>query len=311
MSRRHEIGVGVLLLTAGAVLAWMAVQVGALRGPGRTVTVDVQMTDAAGLGPGAIASIAGVKVGRVEALRVDFDHAVATVTIDADADVRSDARFAVRARSVLGEKYLEITPVTRDAPLLQDGASVRIPEGQTEIDELVGTMGPLLGALDPEALRVLSAAVTADPERPSRMLADAETTVHNLSTASARLDGLLTEAEDTLASVRATADDARPVLERIDGVVADLDARIDAVSPERVPALLDEVAAAVRDGRAVIGRVDTATGRVDNLLQKAEAVTGDDIRRLMREEGVLIRFREKKVESGLPTPRQPIEPEAP
>jgi hypothetical protein len=93
--------------------------------------------------------------------------------------------------------------------------------------------------------------------------------------------------------------------------VADLDARIDAVPPERVPALLDEVAAAVRDGRAVIGRLDTATGRVDNLLQKADAVTGDDIRRLMREEGVLIRFREKKVDAGLPNPRQPIEPEAP
>lgn len=295
---------GVLLVGAGAVLAWMAVQVGALRGPGRTVSVEVHLSDAAGLTPGAVASVAGVQVGRVEDLRVDFDQAVARVTLDADAQVRADARFAVRARSVLGEKYLEVTPVTREAPLLADGAVVTIDSSQTDIDELVGTMGPLLGALDPAALRALSSAVTADPERPARILADTETAVHNLSVASERIDGLVDAAEDTLSSVRSAADDAGPVLARIDGAVAridttvaHLDERIEAVPPERIPALLDEVAAAVRDGRAVITRLDAASGKVDNLLDKADAITGEDIRRLLREEGVLIRFREKKVDA--------------
>lgn len=301
MSRRHEIGVGLLLLGATAVLAWMAVQVGALRGPGRVVTVEVVMRDAAGLSPGAVASVAGVQVGRVEALRIDFDHAVATVTLDADAQIRADARFAVRARSVLGEKYLEIKPVTREAPLLAEGAEVDIPAGQTEIDELVGTMAPLLGAVDPAAIEAVSRAITEDPQRPARMLAHAETTLAHTAAVSGRiderLDGLLDEAESTLQSVRAAADDARPVLARLDATVERLDARIAAVSPEQVPALLDEVAAAVRDGRAVIARLDAASGTMKTLLEKADAVTGDDIRRLMREEGVLIRFRERKVQA--------------
>jgi phospholipid/cholesterol/gamma-HCH transport system substrate-binding protein len=300
MSRRHEIGVGLLLLGATGVLAWMAVQVGALRGPGRVVTVEVVMSDAAGLSPGAVASVAGVQVGRVEALRVDFDRAVATVSLDAEAQIRADARFAVRARSVLGEKYLEITPVTREAPVLAEGAEVRIPEGQTEIDELVGTMGPLLGAVDPAAIQAVSRAITDDPQRPARMLASAEATLEHTAAVSGRLDerldGLLDEAAGTLQSVRATSDAARPVMARLDATVERLDARIAAVPPEQLPELLDEIAAAVKDGRAVISRLDAASGKVETLLNKADAVTGDDIRRLLRQEGVLIRFREKKVE---------------
>ena len=192
MSHRHEIGVGVLVLVAGGILAWMALRVGALDRPGDTVDVSVKMPDAAGLGPGAVVSIAGVPVGRVREVRLDGTLARAEIGIDPAAEVRTDATFAVRARSLLGEKYLAITPAppvegVPGASLLADGAVVEGVPPQVEADELLAAMAPVVEAIDPRALRVFSKAIQDDPDRVVRMLDDAETLLSNARVASVAL----------------------------------------------------------------------------------------------------------------------------
>lgn len=303
---RHEVGVGCLVLVAAGLLAFMALQVGAIRGPGETVEVAVLLDDAAGLSTGAVVSIAGVPVGRVEALEVDFDKARATVSLDADAQVRTDATVVMRARSVLGEKYLEIVPESRDAPLLRDGDTVTKTVGSLEIDQLVTRLGPLLDALDPDTLRKVGAALSTsleeDPERPARMLADAERALKNAADASEDFPALvddaratLGDARTTLASVERTSDQARPVLARADGTVQRLDALVASVPPEDVPALLDEVRAAVKEGRAVISRVDGGAADAAEILAELNGITEEDVRYWAREEGVLIRMKPKKI----------------
>lgn len=298
-SRRYEAGVGLLVLGALGLLAWMALQVGAISGPGEQVVVDVELPDAAGLSEGAVVSVAGVQVGRVQTLSVDFDRARARVALDVDAQIRRDARWGVRARSLLGEKYLEIAPVSRDAPPLQDGDAVVVAESQVEIDELVARMSPLLSAVDPEIVRdaatALAEAVRADPERPARMLADAERLLKNAADASEDLPELVAEGRATLADVRRVTADARPLLAKLEGSAERLDQILAAVPPEQVPAVLAELQAAVKEGRAVVQKLDGSTGDLAELLAKANAIDGEDIRRIAREEGVLIRFKPKKV----------------
>ena len=120
---RHEIGVGLLVIVAGGVLTFLALQAGAIRRLGDdSIHVSAIMPDVAGLSEGAAVSVAGVPIGRVDKMLVDFDVAKLQISIDVDAGIRSDAKVALRARSVLGEKYIEIIPQTRDAPLLaEDG----------------------------------------------------------------------------------------------------------------------------------------------------------------------------------------------
>lgn len=289
-----------LVLGALGMLVYMALQVGAITGPRETVDVEIVLTDAAGLGEGAVVAIAGVQVGRVGSMRVDFDRARAAVSLDARAGIRSDARFAIRARSVLGEKYLEVAPVGRDAPLLRDGDVIEVAEDQVEIDELVTRIGPLLASLDPEVVRgataALASAIQQDPERPARMLADAERALHNAAEASDALPALVGDARATLASVRRTSDDARPLLAQLEASATRLDTLLAGVPPEQIPATIAELQAAVREGRAVVEKLDGGAADLEELLHKANGVTDADLRRLLREEGVLIRFREKKVE---------------
>lgn len=291
MSRRHEIGVGVLVIVAGTILAWMAIRVGALRQPGDSVEIDVHMPDAAGLGPGALVSIAGVPVGRVESVGLDGVTARARVSMDPAASVRRDARFAIRARSLLGEKYLEVTPdPASTAPLLADGDHVEGVGAQVEADELVAAMAPVIEALDPAVVRAFSKAVAEDPDRIVRMLDDAETILANARVASDSLPVLVDEANRTLRQVRRTTRAAGPALARIEGASTRLDTLLAAVPPERLADTLTELQAAVRDGRAVLQRVDGSASDLQELLAKANRITRDDLDRFARARGVYVRF---------------------
>lgn len=297
MSRRHEIGVGLLLLGAVGILAFMALQIGAIRGLGDSVSVEVAFTDAAGLTEGAAVSVSGVQVGRVESLRVADGGALAALRLDADTGLRKDVRVAVRARSVLGEKYVELTPMSADAPLLADGDRLLSIGSPTEIDQLVTSLGPVVGALDPAALSVLTDALKQDPERVTRMLEDLERLLHNSADASERLPELLDRTGATLESVQRTSDEARPVVEHagrtldgVDGAVVRADALLASVEPADVEALVAELRAAAKEGRVVLEKVNKSSGKVDRLLDKADSFSREDWLRITQEEGILIRL---------------------
>ncbi len=291
MSRRHEVGVGVLVVVAGTILAWMAIRVGALRQPGDTVDIDVRLTDAAGLSAGAVVSIAGVPVGRVERVRLDGVAALASVSLDPVAAIRADARIAIRARSLLGEKYLEVVPDPQSqAPLLADGDRVEGVGAQVEADELVAAMAPVVQALDPAAVRAFSKAIADDPDRAVRMLDDAETILSNARVASETLPELVDEVQRTLRQVRATTRAAGPAIARIENASTRLDTLLAAVPPERLPEVLAELHAAVREGRAVLQRVDGSASDLQQLLAKANRITKEDLDRFARARGVYVRF---------------------
>jgi phospholipid/cholesterol/gamma-HCH transport system substrate-binding protein len=304
MSRRFEIGVGVLVLGAVGLLAYMALQIGAIRGLGEDpVEVVAIMDDVVGLSEGAVVAVAGVPVGRVASMTVDFDRARVGLSIDASAGVRNDARVVMRARSVLGEKYIELVPQTREAPLLKDGDELLHTEKTLEIDQLVTRMGPIIDAIDPKVLsrltQALSASLDEDPERPARMLADLERALHNLAQASDQLDPTLAETRATLTSVRRTSDAARPAIHKLEASVERVDELLAAVPPEQVPALLDDLSAAVADGRAVLVRLDRVSGTVEELVTKANSFDREDWLRITQEEGVLIRIKRRDVDAVL------------
>lgn len=306
---RYELGVGILVVVAGALLAFLALEAGAIRRFGDdTITVTALLPDVAGLSEGAAVSVAGVPVGRVDRLRVDFDRAELDLALDADAGIRKDAKVALRARSVLGEKYVELIPQSRDAPLLAAGDQLTADRASLEIDQLVTQLGPMLDAVDPEAVKALmgslNGAVTADPERPKRMLVDAEIALHNVVIATTALPALIADAHATLKVVRDTVTDARPLLSQLENTVVKLDDLVASVPPGQVPALIDEVTAAVKDGRAVLVKLDSASGGATTLLERVNGISREDILQVTQEEGVYIRLFPRAKEKVLANDRK-------
>lgn len=302
-SRKHELGVGLLLAGALVLLAFMSLQVGALSGLGqRRIEVRVLLSDAAGLSEGAAVKVAGVDVGEISKLGIEGDKALVIVQIDTAAGLRRDAVAQVRARSVLGEKYLAFEPRSSEAAPLVAGDVVAESLPQTEIDQLVNALGPVVAGLDTEALnatiQAVSRATADDPERLNRILKDSEEAVHNLAVASRELGPLSQEAQATLREVREVSRELRPVLRRADEAITRLDEASKGLpqTAEKVELLVDETRVAVADGRRLIGKVERSTGDLEAVLHNLKEIDKVELRRLLREEGILVRVRQSTVE---------------
>lgn len=301
-SRKQEIGVGILVLVAAVLLAVMSIKVGALAQVGDQLRVTVVLSDAAGLTEGAAVRVAGVQVGQVNGMGVDHDKARLDVTLSQDAGLRTDAKLQVRARSILGEKYLELTPQSKDAPLIADGAELSVPTPQTEIDELVNSLGPLVSAMDAEAMHLamerLGQALEDDPDQIARMLQNVDTILNNGAAASGDLDGMMSDTRETLGTLNQMVKDARPMLAKTDTVMGRIDSATEGLPKisEDVEVMVSDARAMVKDSHALLKRLEGSMDDMETVLENMSEIDKWELRRLLREEGILVRLKRSSVE---------------
>lgn len=306
-NRRNELLVGGLVLLAGLLFTWMAIQVGALKALGNSITVTARFDDAAGLVPDAAVKVAGVKIGAVRSLAVDFDEAVVTLVLDADAGIRSDVKAQVRARSLLGEKYVALVPKSRDAALLKDGGTIENTVPAIDIDDLLRSVGPLLSQVDPDdvavlvaaAGKVLEAAETEAPEmleRANRLLASLNDAAEIVPTLKAEVPAAVADLRTTARRLQGTIDTVDQLLGRADGLVTGVDGAVqdgDALIAE-LRAVVDELEPGLDDLRAAMEQSDEALAGIRAVLKNVEGLDAEAVRTLLREEGVLVRLRPPK-----------------
>jgi phospholipid/cholesterol/gamma-HCH transport system substrate-binding protein len=296
VSRREEVGVGLLLVGGLAATAFLALQTGALSSLGDQVEVVAEADDVAGLQQGSVVSAMGVPVGKVAAIELHGDTVKVYLALRPDAEIRSDARPRIRARSLLGEKYVALDPGSRTAPLAADGDELPSIPPQYEVDELVDALGDLLRSVDPAVLseigRSLAEALERDPERVWRMLEDLEGLLGNARTASEDLPMLVADARATLGAARVTlgtvdarAREAQETIARADAVLAKLDA-----AAEPMPATVAEARLALVEARGVIEKLDGATSELDQVLTNLEAFDVERIESMLRDEGIRVRL---------------------
>jgi phospholipid/cholesterol/gamma-HCH transport system substrate-binding protein len=90
--------------------------------------------------------ISGVEVGHIVSLKLNNEgHTQATVEIAARyAPIRSNMHVILRAKTLLGQSYMQLVPEGPRAPLLQDGG--RIPNSQVEpivtLDDILSLFTP-------------------------------------------------------------------------------------------------------------------------------------------------------------------------
>jgi phospholipid/cholesterol/gamma-HCH transport system substrate-binding protein len=91
--------------------------------------------------------ISGVNVGKVVSVGLDPRTGLARAVIEIDsrfAPRPADTRAILRAKTLLGETYIELSPGSRNAPKLEDGAT--IPNTQiaptVQLDQILSTFDP-------------------------------------------------------------------------------------------------------------------------------------------------------------------------
>ena len=94
------------------------------------------------LDKGAPVRMAGVRVGEVSAVNLQFDETLkknrvfVKVFLDRGTEVRDNYIFAIQGAYVLSEPHIEITPQVGENPLLKNGASLE-GVGPVQIDQLI------------------------------------------------------------------------------------------------------------------------------------------------------------------------------
>lgn len=99
-----------------------------------------EFTDASGLHRGNMVQVGGIRVGRVQDVSLEGDTVVVQFEVDNGVEFGTESQASVEVLSLLGEKYLELTPAG-EGQLDED---TRIPKERTQSAyDIVGVFGDL------------------------------------------------------------------------------------------------------------------------------------------------------------------------
>jgi phospholipid/cholesterol/gamma-HCH transport system substrate-binding protein len=151
-SKREQAAVGFFVLVAAALLIGTILAVsGAFSAGG--VRHHTYFKSAEGLTPGAMVRYAGMKAGKVEAVRVDPNDST-RIRIDLrvrpDIPVKTDSVAKISTLGALSDNYLEIGTGTKDGQLAAPDSELKSVESFG-----IGDLGDMIGGLTPVANQVL------------------------------------------------------------------------------------------------------------------------------------------------------------
>lgn len=307
---RTHIGLGLFVVGTVGLLIWLAQSIGALGGGGGE-RYTVRLQHAAGLVENNAVKIAGVDIGRIERISVDHDVAVLTLQVDDEIVLHDDARAIVRAKSLLGEKYLQLDPGTRDAGVLEPGSAIPHVDVPFEIDQVLNALEPILGGEDSLAGAIAPLAQTLDEllrdaagkdgKEPIVTRAEIEQMVDDLAATSASLRrmtedneaavGRIVKHTETLVGdprlgrivgrvdgMTATLDEELPgLIERTEQTLAKLETLADVVDEpraEKLRTMIDDGTVAVANLRKLSERLQSTTDGLDDLLKNLGTIAG-------------------------------------
>lgn len=203
---------GAFILVASLLLAYMSLTIGNFHW-GNAYRLKAVFNSASGVVKDGPVLLAGIEVGHVESMVVENNQAAMTLVLATDVKVFQDARATIRAKSLLGEKFIEIQPGTNSKPALANGQEIKHTVTPVELDEVLAHLSPVLTQIDPDDIKTLihtAAAAVKGREKQLgdlidgtskmfKLVSDNESTLQRIIQ---NLDGVTMEANDFLKSNR-------------------------------------------------------------------------------------------------------------
>jgi phospholipid/cholesterol/gamma-HCH transport system substrate-binding protein len=244
----------------------------------------------------------------VERLAVKAGRAVALLDVAANSDLRQDAIATIRAKSLLGEKVVDINAGSATAPPLAAGATLARTRSAIEADQVFSRLAPVLDKVDPRDLARLIRASSRAFERMDvgslQRLVDrldrlAEAGAPKLLAVLDKMDGLAPKAERLIASLDALATQTPAFLDRTDTLVRRTQGLVDSVAGDlatpsvrvvrRMDALLERLPSSLDRLDKLSDRLNVTLDQADPAFDRLSTVLSDaQLRRILRQEGIRI-----------------------
>jgi phospholipid/cholesterol/gamma-HCH transport system substrate-binding protein len=133
-----ETTVGLFVLLGIACLAWLSVKLGKLDIVGGDyVPVHAEFTSVSGLKQGASVEIAGVEVGKVDAITLRDYQADVLMRIRRGVKLQEDTIASIRTRGLIGDKFVNLSPGASEH-LIPTGGKIRETESAVDLEGLIG-----------------------------------------------------------------------------------------------------------------------------------------------------------------------------
>jgi phospholipid/cholesterol/gamma-HCH transport system substrate-binding protein len=143
--RAAVVAVAVLLLAATFFF---------VRQPEETKTVTAHFPRAVSVYKGTDVRVLGVNVGRVTAVIPEGNSVRVEMEYDADVDIPKDAKAVVVTPTLVADRFVQLSPVYTDGPVLRSGADIPLPDTgvPVELDRIYASIRTLAEALGPNGV---------------------------------------------------------------------------------------------------------------------------------------------------------------
>lgn len=139
-----EFWVGLFVVAGVAALGFLAFQVGSFSGGefGDSYKVTARFSNVGGLTSKAPVNMAGVRIGRVSAIRIDPNNYDAVVEMSIDGRYRNlpmDTSASILTQGLLGSQFVGLEPGGDDIHL-EDGDEITLTQSAVVLEQLISQM---------------------------------------------------------------------------------------------------------------------------------------------------------------------------
>ena len=289
VTRAQKARLGIFVAAGTAVLLGGLVLLAGLKLGEKRDRYDVRFSEAAyslsGLDVGAPVKYSGVRIGRVDGIKVDpkdVSVLVVSISLNGGTPVAEDSVASAGTLGITGLKYIELSRGSRTARIRSPGE--QIPAGPSLMDELTDKAEVIARKVD-VLLDNLNAFTTADMraraqgllDNANKLMVTTEATVaenrsnlkdlsRKISLASTQIEALTRDLQGTAGRANALLDDAQP---KISHLLTEADGLVTELRTSR--AQLDQVMATAKVTLGDQGLGKTATS-VNRLVEKGHLI---------------------------------------
>ena len=236
--------------------------------------VNVVFDNVTGLEKDASVTIAGVEVGKVEAISLTDGKALVTLRISPDVKLERDVRASIKSHGILGDKFIEIEPGTKQSGYIEVDGDIKQVEQQADIDKILRQLGTIASDVM-EVTASLKKVVGGDEG-----VANLKAIIQNTRELSENLNTVVKQNDEKFSIMVSSLKDAASEMEKTFAALSDITSKINRgegtvgrlVTDEgvfekldRTVASLEEISDKINEGKGTIGRLINDEETVENL----------------------------------------------
>jgi phospholipid/cholesterol/gamma-HCH transport system substrate-binding protein len=198
------------------------------------MTLTVEFADVLDLVPQSTVKVNDVSVGRVTDIDLDGYHAVVTLQVRDDVELPDNAVAELRQTSLLGEKFVSLSPPEQGASanLLDDGDTIPLDRSgrNPEVEEVLGALSLVLNGGGVAQLKTITTELNKALEGREE---SATSVLRQLRTFMGELDDNKADIVGAIESLNRLAVSAEEQLPTIDAALDELPSALDSINRQR------------------------------------------------------------------------------